>query len=295
LPGPGNCATVKADRKSRGFDMRWLAVAIVVPLILAAAFGGWVHVKADGVLHRRYPLPPPAALPAGDAAVGAHLAVVYGCTDCHGDDLRGRPYPHPDPFTSVNSANLTVKARTYSDADFARVIREGLTPAGFSVEFMPSNAFTHMTDGEVAAIVAYVRSLPAGGADVAEWRPGWKGTWQLANGQFLPGQAFFMADGRKTPRDEGPATGVGRHLTAVACSECHGNDLTGHKGGPPDLMIAGAYDPADFRRLLKTGVAAGGRQVGMMSGAARKRFSHFTDEEVEAIRLYLVARANAPT
>ena len=41
-------------------------------------------------------------------------------------------------------------------------------------------------------------------------------------------------------------------------------------------------------------VYAGGRQVGMMSGAARKRFSHFSDDEVEAIRLYLVARANAP-
>jgi mono/diheme cytochrome c family protein len=152
-----------------------------------------------------------------------------------------------------------------------------------------------MSDAEIADIVSYIRSLPAGGADLAEWRPGWKGYWQLGNGKFPPGQTF-MADARgRQPRDLGPATAEGRRLTAVACSECHGNDLTGQKGGPPDLAIAGAYDPADFHRLLKTGVAAGGRQVGMMSGVARKRFSHFTDEEVEAIRLYLVARANAPT
>lgn len=275
--------------------MRWWPMVIGVPLLLAIGFGGWVYAKGESVLHHRYALPRPIILPTAQAEEGAHLAVIYGCTDCHGDDLRGRPFPHPDPFQAINSANLTLKARTYSDADFARVIREGLTPAGYSVEFMPSNAFTRMTDTEVSAIVSYIRSLPAGGEDVVEWRPGWKAYWQLATGKFPPGQAFMNDARRLSPRDLGAATAEGRHLTAVACSECHGPDLTGQKGGPPDLTIAGAYDPADFRRLLKTGVAAGGRQVGMMSGAARRRFSHFSDEEVEAVRLYLVARANAPS
>jgi mono/diheme cytochrome c family protein len=274
--------------------MRVLAAAMLVAGLAAAGFGGWVYARGDTVLHHRYALPRAVALPAGSAAAGARLAIVYGCTDCHGDDLRGRPFPHPDPFGSVTSANLTQKAKTYSDPDFARAIREGLTPEGFSVEFMPSNAFTHMTDAEVADIVSYIRSLPAGGPDTAEWRPGWKGYWQLGTGKFPPGQAFMADARRQQPRDMGPTTAEGRHLTAVACSECHGNDLTGQKGGPPNLTIAGAYDPGDFHRLLKTGVAAGGRQVGMMSGVARKRFSHFTDDEVEAIRLYLVARANAP-
>jgi mono/diheme cytochrome c family protein len=274
--------------------MRWRLTAIFGPPLLLAVFALGVFLKGESVLHRRYPLPPASALPARPAAEGAHLAAVYGCTDCHGDDLRGRRFPHPDPFRMVTSANLTQKAKVYSDADFARVIREGLTPAGYSVEFMPSNAFVRMTDPEVAAIVSYIRGMPAGGVDPVEWRPGWKGYWQLATGKFPPGQNF-MADARRlAPRDEGPATAEGRHLVSVACSECHGADLTGQKGGPPDLVIAGAYDPGDFRRLMKTGVAAGGRELGMMSPTARKRFSHFTEGEVEAIRLYLVARANAP-
>ena len=274
--------------------MRWRQTATFGPPLLAAVFALGVFLKGESVLHHHYPLPPAAALRAGPAAEGAHLAAIYGCTDCHGDDLRGRPFPHPDPFRQVTSANLTLKVKTYADADFARVIREGLTPQGYSVEFMPSNAFVRMTGAEVAAIVSYIRSLPAGGGDPIEWRPGWKGYWQLAIGKFPPGQSF-MADARsKAPRDMGPATAQGRHLVSVACSECHGSDLTGQKGGPPDLVIAGAYDPGDFRRLMKTGVAAGGRELGMMSPTARKRFSHFTDDEVEAIRLYLVARANAP-
>jgi mono/diheme cytochrome c family protein len=170
-----------------------------------------------------------------------------------------------------------------------------VTPQGYSVEFMPSQAFTHMADDEVAAIVAYIRSLPPGGEDVVEWRVGPRARWQLATGKFPPGLDLMRDERRKTTPDLGPQTALGRHLASVACVECHGGDLKGDRSGkPPDLAIVGAYDPADFHRLLKTGVAAGGRQVGMMSAAARHRFSHFSDDEVEAIRLYLVARANAP-
>jgi mono/diheme cytochrome c family protein len=277
--------------------MRWL-LAVVATLVLAAsAFVGWVYFKSEAVLHRRYPLPAAAALPALGAdgpSQGAHLAIIYGCTDCHGDDLRGRPFSHPDPFRQVNSANLTLKAVRYSDTDFARAIRQGLSPTGESVEFMPSNAFTRMSDAEVAAIVAYVRSLPRGGADIPAWDVGRKARWQLATGKFPPGMALMADAARQSARDMGPPTQAGRRLVSVACVECHGGDLKGQKGGPPDLAIVGAYDPDDFRRLLKTGVAAGGRQLSMMSPTARKRFSHLTDAEVESIRLYLVARANAP-
>src|SRR5258708_37248752 len=151
-----------------------------------------------------------------------------------------------------------------------------------------------MGDNGLGAIIAYGRSLPRGGQDPVEWRPGWQGRWAMATGEFPPGVTFVAVARAQAPRDLGAATARGRHLASVACAECHGGDLTGQKGGPPDLAVAGAYDPADFHRLMRTGVAAGGRQVGMMSAVARKRFSHFTDDEVEAIRLYLVARANAP-
>jgi cytochrome c553 len=277
--------------------MRWLAAAGAALIVVAGAVGGWVFLKSEAVLHHRYPLPPAASLPApgpGAAARGAHLAAVFGCTDCHGDDLRGRPFPHPAPFARVTSANLTIRARRYSDADFARAIRQGLSPDGESVEFMPFNAFAHMSDADVAAIVAHIRALPAGGEDPPAWAVGWKARWQLARGDFAPGVVFGAQSVRLSPRDMGAGTAAGRYLASVACSECHGNDLKGQGPKPPDLLVAGAYDPADFHRLLKTGVAAGGRDVGMMSAVARKRFSHLTDDEVEAIRLYLVARANAP-
>jgi mono/diheme cytochrome c family protein len=277
---------------------RWPFALGAALLVIAVAPPAWIYARSEALLHRRHPLPvePPLPKPSPEAvAAGARLAVIYGCTDCHGDDLQGRAYSHPDPFQAVMSANLTRKAQTYSDADFARVIRQGLTPMGESVEFMPSSAFVHMTDQEVAAIVSYIRSRPPAGAERPAWQLGWKARWALARDEFPPGLTFVDDAAGQAPVDLGPAYAQGRHLASVACSECHGPALKGQPGGPPDLLIAGAYDPADFTRLMKTGVAAGGREVGMMSAVARKRFAHFTDAEIAAIRGYLAARAEAAT
>ena len=55
----------------------------------------------------------------------------------------------------------------------------------------------------------------------------------------------------------------------------------------PDLRIAAAYEPDQFRRLLRTGLAAGDREVGLMSEVARGRYKHLTDAEVDAVHAYL--------
>jgi mono/diheme cytochrome c family protein len=74
--------------------------------------------------------------------------------------------------------------------------------------------------------------------------------------------------------------------------ECHGPQLKGD--GPakaPDLAIAAAYDPSDFATLLRTGQAAGGRELGLMSASARIRFADLSDAEIAALHAYLKARA----
>ena len=63
----------------------------------------------------------------------------------------------------------------------------------------------------------------------------------------------------------------------------------------PDLVIAAAYDRADFHTLMRSGKAAGGRELGLMSQTARANFSAFTDAEIDAIYDYLVARSAALT
>ena len=60
---------------------------------------------------------------------------------------------------------------------------------------------------------------------------------------------------------------------------------------PPDLRIVAAYDPQDFTALMRTGKAAGGREVGAMSEFARRRYASLTDSEIGAVRDYLVELA----
>ncbi len=93
----------------------------------------------------------------------------------------------------------------------------------------------------------------------------------------------------------GPQYAAGRRLAAIACGECHGPDLTGGRPTPedvaPDLAIAGAYDLAQFRTLMRTGRPPGGRDLGLMREVAEKDFAAYTDEELGQLHAYLRARA----
>ena len=56
-------------------------------------------------------------------------------------------------------------------------------------------------------------------------------------------------------------------------------------------MVAKAYTPETFARLMRTGIAADGHDTAtLMSGVARWRFSSMTDEEIAALKLYLDSR-----
>lgn len=47
-----------------------------------------------------------------------------------------------------------------SDADFERAIRHGIAPDGRRLVFMPSSEYQYMSDEDLGAAVAYVRSVP---------------------------------------------------------------------------------------------------------------------------------------
>ena len=82
----------------------------------------------------------------------------------------------------------------------------------------------------------------------------------------------------------------------MVCAQCHGKDLRGTPKDlvpAPDLLIVGPYDRGEFRALMRTGRAVGGRDVGAMSKTARGNLSGLTDDEIDATYDYLAARAKA--
>ena len=114
---------------------------------------------AENVDHDRAP---PAPVERGvNVRYGYYLARLGGCIGCHGNDLAGRRVPGAPPEIPP-AANLTrAGIGHYSEADFIRALREGKRPDGSAINaFMPLTATKALTEEEMRAIFAYLRSLP---------------------------------------------------------------------------------------------------------------------------------------
>ena len=122
-------------------------------------FGKLHLVPAESLDHAPRPRTAPPEGPT--AAYGAYLAQV--CTGCHGDGLAGQRVPGTPPELPP-AANLTPHADglgAWSRDDFFRVLREGRRPDGSEVHpFMPWRTYGAMSDVELAAIWAHLRTLP---------------------------------------------------------------------------------------------------------------------------------------
>jgi cytochrome c553 len=99
----------------------------------------------------------PVLEPAPTAEYGRYIASVT-CVECHGASLQGGK--HPDP--SAPAAPALHRTGGWTTEQLALALRTGRTPERqISDEFMPWRQYAHLTDLEVAALHAYIKSLPA--------------------------------------------------------------------------------------------------------------------------------------
>lgn len=273
--------------------LKWSGAAAGALLALALLGACTVYLASEAMIGRAYqPRSVAFTAPHGAEAVarGAHLAVVMGCSDCHAARLTGRRFDDV-PDATIWSPNLRQRAQTFSDADFEHAIRQGIRPDGTSVVLMPSFAYAGMSDRDLGDLVAYIRSLKMEG----------DATPEPSFGLYL--RVGVLLKKLKTDRDHakddkpsldlGPRYAMGRYLAAVACAECHQTDFAPRDDQfvpTPDLGLVAAYERADFVHFLRTGKAAGGRELPLMSETARLRFAHFSDAEIGAIYDYLAER-----
>jgi cytochrome c553 len=110
-----------------------------------------------------------AVPPTDDLALGAYHAGI--CTECHGEKLNGGPLPF-DPTTVADNLTPGGDLKDWSEDDFRRAMREGVTPEGrtLNADEMPWPSFSVFTDAEIHAQWVYLQSLealPMGGATAA--------------------------------------------------------------------------------------------------------------------------------
>ena len=251
---------------------------------------------------------------------GEYLVRAGGCFSCHtvpgGEKLAGGR-ALATPFGTFYTPNITPDPATgigrWTDAQFLRALREGISPEGANYfPVFPYASFSRITYSDALAIKAYLFSLPSVRQqnrphDVVfpfSWRFLQTG-WKLL---FFTQGPFQQVPGHSAAYNRGAYL-----VTALAhCGECHtprnilgatrsGLQLTGTPNGPdgqlvpnitpdPDTGI-GKWDKEDVVELLRTGVTPEQSRVkGAMREVVEDGLRYLSEDDLEAIADYLLAQ-----
>ena len=226
-----------------------------------------------------------------DASDGERLAHVDGCFSCHGSQLTGRVVFSGWLGTRIVAPNLTRLAHSETNVQLAAAIRYGVKPDGASMVDMPSNQFIKSSDSDIAAVIAYLRALPARPNAVGKTHWGFGGRVILMMG-LIPLEADLVNRSARGPllTPTSPLA-LGHYITQLNCSGCHGPDLSGETiKGSPDLHFAiQHYSPAAFEHFFRTGDGQIGHGTQTMTRIIQRRFKYLSAEDVHAIYSYLRA------
>ncbi len=268
-------------------------VSLVLLLVLAVVL---LYAASQHQFHRIYSMPQVTlAIPHDPASIanGKFIAITRGCNGCHERQLQGQVLDDDPWLGRLVAPNISQIIPHYSDTQLARLLRYGVRPNGTSVIITPSSMFYNLTDEDLADLIAYLRTVPPVVNTLPSMQIRILGRWLFLTGKINFEAAIIEKLGpRISVGKPAPTTAYGNYLVHTTCTECHGTDLHGDKMfGIPDLIIAKSYTPENFARLMSTGIGNGNRDLGLMSEAAKGRFSYFDATQVAAIYAYLQSRS----
>jgi mono/diheme cytochrome c family protein len=268
--------------------------------------------------------PPPANPQPADQALiakGKYLATAGDCVSCHtapgGQPMAGG-LGMDTPFGKIFTPNITPDRDTgigkMTDAQFYRVMHEGIGGHGqYLYPAMPFPWYTKVTRDDVAAIKAYIFSVPPVHAPDKPNEMAFP--FNIREGLLAWRTAFFTEGNFKPDPSKSDQLNRGAYLVQGLghCGECHnGDNLMGAsqaagrlQGGVIDNWYApnitgdtlegvGAWSQADLATFLKTGAApssgnSGGVALGPMMETIHNSLQYLTDEDIQAIAAYLKA------
>jgi len=273
--------------------LKWtgITVGVVIGLVVIAVVVVWV--AGGRVLARQWDIPSATiVIPDDSASVaeGRRLAATRGCTGCHDTDLSGDMLFDDPLIARIWSPNLTKSLQQYSDEQLVTIIRHGIWPDGKSSPAMPSAMYYNLSDLDLAAIIAFLRTVPPVDSEVPATSIRLMGRFGLAMGKFHIEADKIDHDATRISPVDSDDLPNGHYLAYTACTECHGEELEGGFGGQaPPLVIVEGYSLDEFARLMETGVPRGGQDLYIMDDVALSRFSHFSEAEIKALHGYLVS------
>jgi mono/diheme cytochrome c family protein len=242
---------------------------------------------------------------------GAYLVnTIMTCANCHspkgppdavaGKDFSGGLRFNVPPF-DVTAPNITPDKATgigaWSDDDIKKLLRTGMRPSGVPVAaVMPTGFYDIITDADMDAIVAYLRTLKPISNKVPD--PIYKIS--------APRQVFPGAEAPYTPAMLNDAMKKGFYLATIGhCMECHTPMTKGQHDWTADLARGGQEFPgpwgvstsrnitsskakgigewtdAEIKRAITTGVDKDGNKLKGPMGY--QYYAHMTDADLDAV------------
>jgi mono/diheme cytochrome c family protein len=278
-------------------------LAGLVGVLVLAALGLYAVAwfRSEQAMARTYTISDPPLTVQRDPdtlARGAHIFATRGCGDCHGAAGEGKLLFDAGPVARIVPPNITTGGRlkNLTPEQIAAAIRHGVRSNGRSVIFMPAEDWHEMADADVAALVAYLQSLPPSANDpgALEVRPLARMLWLFGKFPLAPAEALDHSPRERTAPVAAVTAEYGKYL-AEGCTGCHGANFAGQHvpGTPPSFpdsqnitpAAIGNWQEADFLRAIREGKRPDGSAINPFM--PWQTFAKLSDTELSALWAYL--------
>lgn len=248
---------------------------------------------------------------AAGIARGKHYVEAIGvCQVCHGQDLAGpvvddcKDEPcigfSNDPiFGKLKPNNLTSGlggiGSVFTDTDYVRAIRHGIGRDNKSLLIMPSEQYNRISDEDLGALIAYLKTVGPVDNELGESNLGPLGrVIAVIAGGLLPASQIDHSAARAPSPVVGVSVGYGVYLAEI-CTVCHGDQLTGSKVpgnervDAPNITPGGAlgdWTKSEFINTIRSGITPQGDLLDPRF-MPWNRFTLMTEDELDAIWLYI--------
>jgi mono/diheme cytochrome c family protein len=291
-------SSIRAWRQKNAF-LKWAGAGLAA--LLAAVVSCASVLTAAGVLKqygRSAPIPD-LKVAGTPEQIQRGKAIANGfCSGCHSKtgDLTGGidvGEHFPIPIGSFVSSNLTPAGALsrWSDGQIFRAIRDGIDADGHWLFIMSYTNSGKLSDSDIQALIAYLRSQPAAGQPTPDPPDAFNllGVIMLGAG-MLPAAKPVVTNIVNAP-PKGPTLQYGEYILSYQdCRECHGAKLTGGVPGQlapigPDLGLVKEWQLGEFIATMRTGIDPAGHEIS--NEMPWRPIGRMDNEELGAIYEYL--------
>ncbi|MFM7327956.1 MAG: c-type cytochrome [Bacteroidota bacterium] len=288
--------------------LKWLGIITGGLIVIIGLVAGYGIMQANALLEERLDITPETiSLPSDSASLVRGEYLAYGCRECHGANLEGKLWfgnnDEEEQLAIVHTANLTSapgsKTASYTDADWVRTIRHGVSPEKKLLFVMPSGDYNKLSERDLGCLIAYLKQVkpvehPVG---TSEFKP--IGKILLGLGMF--GDVFLgkvidhSAPFPTEPSRDSTIAWGGYVIGYLGCSTCHGVDYAGGTTGQPGAPLVPVINTAghlkdwtaeQFATTIRTGQTPEGKilNVKFMPFSA---YQNLTDADFSAMDAFL--------